>query len=44
MNIAQFQSLIRAALLGLGTLIVNKGITDSATWTTVVGIIVGRVF
>jgi hypothetical protein len=43
MNTQQVQSLVRAILVMAGTWIVNKGITDSATWTTVAGFIVGLV-
>jgi len=43
MNAQQLQSIIRAILLSGGTVIVGKGITDEATWTSVVGFIVGIV-
>jgi len=43
MNAQQLQSIIRAILLMCGTVLTKKGITDSATWETVVGFIVGLV-
>ena len=43
MNAQQIQSLVRAILVMVGTYLVNKGITDTATWTTVMGFIVGIV-
>jgi hypothetical protein len=43
MNSQQIQSLVRAVLVMFGTYLVNKGITDTATWTTVTGFLVGIV-
>lgn len=43
MNAQQIQSIIRAILLSSGTIIVGKGITDEATWSIVVGFVVGIV-
>ena len=41
MNQQQFLSLVRAALLIAGTILLKKGITDSATWTIISGTVVG---
>ena len=43
MNQQQIASLVRAALLASGTVLVKKGITDETTWTTVVGFLVGLI-